>query len=396
MKNKKILIIVGIIVIAIILILLFLITGNARTDVYLKDFELSSDGKIMTLKVGVSNSLGYVRKIKRTSGSTNGYYTFYSTYGINSKIGAKDTFEIELDEDTDEIYFYTGDKGYKIVLAKYHPTGEWEKVNYADEGKMKINLPNREDINKFGINTMAQDNNYFEYDDKDTIEKVYNILVGLETMIPSTTVNPEGNKEIYDISFDTDEYEDKVEWYVSVYKRDDKYYVEQRYNGIYEITEEDFNLIKGYIKIGNIGYEKATIDEIELKTEINTMDHGYGKDKVDFTKYKAYIKDSKLYTRNLETNEEKMIFDKESVKNIATRDICCTGNGFLLILTTNGNVYMSEKDCNYAFSFDFPFKKLDVKDIVSFKLIPATDYDIVKNLYGVDSDGKEILLHKMN
>ena len=29
----------------------------------------------------------------------NGYYTFYSTYGLNSKIGAKDTFEIELNED---------------------------------------------------------------------------------------------------------------------------------------------------------------------------------------------------------------------------------------------------------------------------------------------------------
>ena len=57
---------------------------------------------------------------------------------------------------------------------------------------------------------------------------------------------------------------------------------------------------------------------------------------------------------------------------------------------------MSEKDCNYAFSFDFPFKKLDVKDIVSFKLIPVADYDIVKNLYGVDSKGNEILLHKMN
>ncbi len=57
---------------------------------------------------------------------------------------------------------------------------------------------------------------------------------------------------------------------------------------------------------------------------------------------------------------------------------------------------MSEKDCNYDFSFDFPFKKLNGKDIVGFKLIPATEYDSVKNLYGVDSKGKEILLHKMN
>lgn len=243
---KKKLIIVSIIVIAIFGVGLILATGKARTDVYLKDYEVSADGKTMTLKVGVSSSAGYVRKIKKTSGSTNGYYTFYSTYGINSKIGAKDTFEINLNEDTDEIYFYTGDKGYKLVLAKYHPTQEWEIVNY---GTMKIKLPNKESIIKFGINTMAQDNNYTEYSDKDTIEAVYNVLTGLETTIPSTTVNPEGVKdEMYDISFDTNEYDDKVEWYVSIYKKDGKYYVEQRYNGIYEVTEDDFNLINSYIK----------------------------------------------------------------------------------------------------------------------------------------------------
>ena len=242
---KKKLIIVSIIVIAIFGVGLILATGKARTDVYLKDYEVSADGKTMTLKVGVSSSAGYVRKIKKTSGSTNGYYTFYSTYGINSKIGAKDTFEINLNEDTDEIYFYTGDKGYKLVLAKYHPTQEWEIVNY---GTMKIKLPNKESIIKFGINTMAQDNNYTEYSDKDTIEAVYNVLTGLETTIPSTTVNPEGVKdEMYDISFDTNEYDDKVEWYVSIYKRDGRYFVEQRYNGIYEVTEDDFNLIKSYI-----------------------------------------------------------------------------------------------------------------------------------------------------
>lgn len=245
MKKNKILII-GII--AIIIISLFLTTGRARTDVYLKDFEVSADGKTITLKVGVSSSAGYVRKIKQTSGSTNGYYTFYSTYGINSKIGAKDTFEIEVNNDADEIYFYTRNKGYKVVLAKNKITDEWTKINYADEEKMKINLLNKDDIIKVAINTGTQNNNYFEYTDKEIINKIYNIFHGLETTIPSTTFNPEINKEVYAVSFDTNEYKDKVEWSIDIYKRDNKYYVEQRYNGIYEISEEDFNLIKSYIK----------------------------------------------------------------------------------------------------------------------------------------------------
>jgi len=243
MKNKKVLIIISLIIISIIVINLFFISGRARTDVYLKDFELSSDGKTMTLKVGVSSSSGYIRKIKQTS--KNGYYTFYSTYGINSKIGSKDTFEIELNSDTDEIYFYTGNKEYRLILTK-RASLNWEKVNYADGGKMKINLLDKDNINKVSINTGAQNNNYFEYSDKDIIDKIYNIFVDLETIKPSITVNPEVNKEIYAVSFDTNEFDDKFEWSVDIYKRDDKYYVEQRYNGIYEIKEEDFNIIKSY------------------------------------------------------------------------------------------------------------------------------------------------------
>ena len=235
------------IVIVVLLIGFLLITGKSRTDVYLKDFEISKDEKTMTLKVGITSSAGYVRKMKRTSGSTNGYYTFYSTFGINSKLGSKDTFEIELNKDMDEIYFYTGDKGYKLVLTKHKVTGEWTKVNYADTENMKIDLLDKEDISKVSINTGKQDNNYFEYNDKDTIEKIYNIFVGLETTIPSTTFNPEITSEMYAISFDNDEYKDKVEWSVEVYKCDSKYYVEQRYNGIYEITEDDFNTIKSYV-----------------------------------------------------------------------------------------------------------------------------------------------------
>ena len=113
---------------------------------------------------------------------------------------------------------------------------------------IKINLPSQADVLKVGINTYALDNNYFEYNDKETIEKIYNIFAGLETTIPSTTYNPENPSEMYAIFFDTNEDEERFEYYIDIYKKDSKYYVEQRYNGIYEVTEEDFNLIKSYIK----------------------------------------------------------------------------------------------------------------------------------------------------
>lgn len=252
MKRK---ILVGIGILIIILIGSFiLVTGRARTDVILGGYDLSADGKTMTLKVGVSSSAGYIRKMKRTSGSMNYYLTFYSTFGINSKLGAKDTFDIEIDENVDEIYFYTGNKGYKLMLVKDPVLQEWKKINYSSNDTFRLNLLDREDILKMGIDTYALNDNYFEFTDKNIIDKIYNIFNGLETKKVSKTYNPENPDELYKIKFICDPmkflYSDKVreDTIIEVYKKDGKYYAEQSYNGIYEITEKDFNTIKSYIK----------------------------------------------------------------------------------------------------------------------------------------------------
>lgn len=247
--KKRIVIIFVILLILFFLLLYFLILGGVRTDVYLGDFELSSDNQKITLKVGVSSSAGYIRKIKRTGGSMNHYYKFYSTFGINSKIGAKDTFEIEIDENVDEIYFYTGNKGYRLVLLKSEDTGEWVKLKYKEDNVFKLDLTNKKDIVKVGINTMRQNDNYFEYSDKNIIDDIYNIFKDLETEVVSRTFNPKDSDEIYMISFFNDNSDDIIiDTYVEIYSKDGKYYAEQRYNGIYEITEEDFNSVKRYIK----------------------------------------------------------------------------------------------------------------------------------------------------
>jgi len=166
MKKKTL--IISIIVVALIIIGLFIASGGSRTDVFLKDFELSQDGKTMTLKVGVSSSAGYVRKMKRTSGSMNYYFTFYSTFGINSKLGAKDTFTIDIDNNVDEIYFYTGGKGYKKVL-ELNDDGEWVKVSSANK-KIEVIKPENYNSVKF--------NKYLERDNRTiylagNIEEVY-------------------------------------------------------------------------------------------------------------------------------------------------------------------------------------------------------------------------------
>ena len=252
MKNKRILLIS---IILITLLGIFLITSSRpRTDVFLGAFKVSEDGKTMELKVGVSSSAGYIRKMKKTSGSTNGYYTFYSTFGINSRLGAKNTFNIELDDNMDEIYFYKGNKGYKLVLIKNTVTNEWEKINYTANNMVKPKLLDRQDIIKIEIDTYSQNNNYLEFTNKNTIDKIYNIFDDLETKAISKTYNPENPEEMYKIKFIYDKSLDiysnkpREDSHFEVYKKDNKYYAEQSYNGIYEINKEDFNLIKSYIK----------------------------------------------------------------------------------------------------------------------------------------------------
>lgn len=61
-------------------------------------------------------AIGYARDFKVKQGGDRNYITFYSTFGFfNSKIGAKNEYQIELNPSCTEIYFYKGDGGYKLV-----------------------------------------------------------------------------------------------------------------------------------------------------------------------------------------------------------------------------------------------------------------------------------------
>lgn len=177
---------------------------------------------------------------------------------------------------------------------------------------------------------------------------------------------------------------------------DKKELLDERNGYIYVLTKDKY-------EIGEILYkkdfelkipEKVESTDIVLLNEVEVLNHGNSSESL--TKYKAYIKDGKLYATNLNTNEEKIIFEKEKVKNIAIRPYCCAGNTKLLILSNTGNVYLSKQDCTYSFNFDITFEQLEASDIISFKLIPQADYDIVKSLYGINSKNEEIFINEPN
>lgn len=157
------------------------------------------------------------------------------------------------------------------------------------------------------------------------------------------------------------------------------------------LYKEDFVLVDTNIQTET---EIPLLNELEVITTAR-IENGLPIGNLEIPiKYKIYLKDKKIYAKNLNNNEEKIIFDNEEVKNIAVRPYCCTGNGKLIILTTKGNLYISKYDCNYFFSFEFPFEKLNITDLKSIKLVPKDKNDIVKSLYGINSKDEEIFIEE--
>ncbi len=170
-----------------------------------------------------------------------------------------------------------GDKEYNALLYKYtkiHRPSEQSSTGYEDGWELKIlginvggeintyvstetlepNLFDRSEIIKVVIDNYSQNNNIFEYTNKDTIDKIYNLFKDLKTNVASKSDEPENPEELYKVTFFNDENmliqsdNDIFKAIVYVYKKDSKYYAEERKNGIYEITEDAFNIIKNLTK----------------------------------------------------------------------------------------------------------------------------------------------------
>lgn len=96
--------------------------GNA----YISDYVVSEDGSEITIKVGVSTSIGYVRKVsvhQQHGGKL--YLDCYSAFGgINGSWGAKSEYTIPLDAETETIAIYRSTNCYDTVLEKMDD-GKW-------------------------------------------------------------------------------------------------------------------------------------------------------------------------------------------------------------------------------------------------------------------------------
>ena len=111
--------------------ILFVLPGfQKRTDVYLQDFSVSGDGSAVTIETFLTGSMGYIRAMEAKQIGDEIHCSFYRTFGgLNSRLGAKTTFEIRLDHPTQWIYFDRGTSFDQLVLERDADTGAWASVS---------------------------------------------------------------------------------------------------------------------------------------------------------------------------------------------------------------------------------------------------------------------------
>ena len=126
--KKKTALIIGVIVA--LFLIYFVGSGFLKnSSAYIGEYAISNDGNEITLHIGVSSSMGYIRNVsihQQKGGKL--YLDCYSAFGgLNGSIGAKDTFTFQLKENTSIIAIYRNTNCYEAVLMK-NEDGSWQRV----------------------------------------------------------------------------------------------------------------------------------------------------------------------------------------------------------------------------------------------------------------------------
>lgn len=114
-----------------------------------------------------------------------------------------------------------------------------------DNEEYTINLFKLEEISSTTIDTLSQYDNKKELKDKELIKEIYDVIADKKTNIESVSDVPVNPDTLYLVKFKNNT-ENSKSFYI--YKKDNQYYIEQPYNGIYQITEKEYTKIEKIIK----------------------------------------------------------------------------------------------------------------------------------------------------
>lgn len=107
----------------------------------------------------------------------------------------------------------------------------------------EITIPSLDEITLVSIDSLSQYDNVTEFDDKEEIAKIYHIFRNQITTQESINDNPVDPDILFLVTFKKNDETTKV----YIYKKNNQYYIEQPYNGIYTIAKRDFETIQNLV-----------------------------------------------------------------------------------------------------------------------------------------------------
>lgn len=125
MRVKKFLPVLLVFLIGVLAGVLFVLPGfQKRTDVFLQNFSVSGDGSVITVETFSLDSSTRAMEAKQIGEEL--HCSFYRTFGwLNSSFGAKNRFEIQVDDSAGRVYFDRGTSSNQLVLERDAGTGVW-------------------------------------------------------------------------------------------------------------------------------------------------------------------------------------------------------------------------------------------------------------------------------
>lgn len=107
----------------------------------------------------------------------------------------------------------------------------------------EITIPSLDEVTLVSIDSLSQYDNVTEFDDKEEIAKIYHIFRNQTTTQESINDNPVNPDILFLVTFKKNDEITKV----YIYKKNNQYYIEQPYNGIYTIAKRDFETIQNLV-----------------------------------------------------------------------------------------------------------------------------------------------------
>ena len=175
------------------------------------------------------------------------------------------------------------------------------EVIYVLSNNKKINLPKMGEVKEVLI---KEDNRVVTIGDKKEIEKIYKIIENKKSMKKSVTDTPKDVKKLTKISFIIGDDEKNI---MNIYMKDDMYYLEQPYNGIFKLSKKEYEDIMMYLSkvytIGEMSKYNVTNNKIMLEIKNDEM-----KDK------KETDKKAEMKSENMMNNKIKLIIKNMTKK----------------------------------------------------------------------------------